>query len=126
MSSWVLVPISLLAAPAAGSPPVTAEQAMAIYRQRLNAVPTGRCTVPERPDELVVCARRPDADRLPLPVEPEPGAPPVGETGAGRAQAAAAAGEACLRLCPQPVGIDVIGTAIKVTNALQRLIEGED
>src|SRR3546814_15369874 len=56
---------------------LTAEQALENYRDTFVPVSELDCPESENPDEIVVCGRRPgapDPNRLPLPVEPLPGA----------------------------------------------------
>jgi hypothetical protein len=55
--------------------PVTADQAMARYREAFQPVEALRCPRGAEGDEIIVCGRRegPDPNRLPLPVEREPG-----------------------------------------------------
>lgn len=64
---------ALAAASAPAAPPATAEEALARQQALLRsglALDCGR-----QQDEIVVCGRQgPDPNRLPLPVEPEPGA----------------------------------------------------
>jgi hypothetical protein len=119
MSSWALLPLLLAAQPVNDGPPVTAEQAMQTYRETFNAVPTRRCTAPERPDELVVCARRPEEDRLPLPVEPEPGAPIRMVPG----ESPRATVPNCVYVC-HDVGVGLnLGQVIKAVEGIKRALE---
>ena len=69
------------------------------------------------PKDIVICGRRtPDRrHRLPLPIarradEPVPGGPPAMVWG-------------CLRLCEQPVRIDIIGGNRRVIRAIGRAID---
>jgi hypothetical protein len=63
------------------------------------------------PDEITVCGRRDDRGPqgpLPaLPYGPEPGGIPAGAQ-AGGEQRAAMAGDRCIRLCHQPVQINIL------------------
>lgn len=63
---------ALLQVPAAAQPPLSAEQALARQQSSLRSglgIGCDRGTA-----EIVVCARQgPDPNRLPLPVQPEPG-----------------------------------------------------
>jgi hypothetical protein len=69
---------ALAAAPAPAQPPLTAEEALARQQSSLRSglgLGCDRTTA-----EIVVCARQgPDPNRLPLPVQPEPGARIAGE-----------------------------------------------
>ena len=69
---------ALAAAPAPAQPPLTAEEALARQQSSLRSglgLGCDRTTA-----EIVVCARPgPDPNRLPLPVQPEPGARIAGE-----------------------------------------------
>jgi hypothetical protein len=76
-----LLALLALAAPAAAAEPLSAEQAMARYR--LSFAPAGRGECPRGAGgDVVVCGRREgrDPNRLPLPVEPEPGQRVMGES----------------------------------------------
>lgn len=119
MSSWLL--LSLLAAPAA-APPVTAEQALTTYRETFDAVQPVICATPERSDELVVCGRRGSEQRLPLPVEREPGEPVrllPGESPLGSVPG-------CVYACHTGfVGVN-LKTAKQIADAVGRLIGGDD
>jgi hypothetical protein len=68
----------LAAAPAAAAPPLTAEEALARQQSSLRSGLGLACD--RGAGEIVVCGRQgPDPNRLPLPVEPEPGARNAGE-----------------------------------------------
>lgn len=119
MSSWLL--LSLIAAPAATSS-VTAEEAMATYRQTFTATQPARCATPERPDELVVCGRRDGEARLPLPLDRVPGE--VDRLLPGEARMIA---ESCIPTdrCPGGVSIDVF-RAIGVAKRIFDRVTGRD
>jgi hypothetical protein len=119
----------LLIPGAAPAQRVTAEQAIENHRRQLqSATGTGvrraaDCEPSSNPDEIVVCGRNDnERHRLPLPVEPVPGAPQrqLGELPTG-GDALSAGG--CLRLCHQPVQVDVIGAARGAARAIGRLLD---
>ena len=119
MSSWLLP--FLLAAQAA-PPPVTAEQALTTYRQTFDAVRPAPCAAPERTDELVVCGRRGGAERLPLPVEREPGEPVRLLPG----ESPRASVPDCVFACHSGfVGVN-LKTAKQIADSVGRLIGGDD
>lgn len=104
--------------------PVTAEQAMEHYHQAFQPVRSLDCPGGGG-DEIVVCGRRtdgPDPNRLPLPVERDPGERVTGE--APSAVAAAGTREKCSTVGPNqncgglvPIGI-LMGVAVKLIEAL--------
>jgi len=116
---------------AAQAQPVTAEEVLANHRRQVLAVTgSGRraadCERAQDGDEIVVCGQTDHArHRLPLPVEPVPGAPRriAGEPPTGTV---ALAGGGCLRLCHQPVQIDVIGAVGTAARAIGRLVDPDD
>src|SRR3954464_10294734 len=59
----------------AAAGPVSADQAMARYREAFQPVEARRCPRGARPDDIVVCGRRdgPDPNRVPFPDAHEPG-----------------------------------------------------
>jgi hypothetical protein len=81
-----------------------------------------RCNVD--PDEITVCGRRDDrGPRGPLPAipyTPEPGTIRAGAR-AGGEQREAMANDQCIRLCPQPVQINIIGTIGRIAEAIGNL-----
>lgn len=69
---------ALAAVPAAAAPPLSAEEALARQQSSLRSGLGLSCD--RDAAEIVVCGRQgPDPNRLPLPVEPEPGARVAGE-----------------------------------------------
>ena len=69
---------AFLAVPAAAAPPASAEEALARQQASLRSSLGLDCD--REAGEIVVCGRPgPDPNRLPLPVEPEPGARIAGE-----------------------------------------------
>ena len=116
---------SVSAAGAQETPPVTAEEAMVSYRQVFKTTRELDCPTPDDPEEIVVCGRRngaPDPNRAPLPIAPEPGSRIAGEVPSGLASMSA---DRCLRLCHQPVMVDVVKAAKFMRTLAERLIEGE-
>lgn len=73
-------------------------------------------------DSILVCGRR--GRREPRPqFAPLPGAVPRLVAGEPPSGAAALAGGGCIRLCHQPVKVDLIGTARTVARLVGRLLE---
>jgi hypothetical protein len=113
----VLAPLLLLAAPASAQDKATAEQALTKYREII--VPTAELDCPRGGDEIIVCGKRKGEKspyRLPLPVPREPGARIPGE--------ALADGGSCMRLCPQPVGIN-LEMIFKAAKAIKDKLEDD-
>lgn len=112
----------LLAAPAtpAGTQPVTAEQALESYRESFPSPREFDCPKGGDQEEIVVCGRAKgavDPNRLPLSVAREPGARIKGE--------ALVDSGGCMRLCPQPLRIDLIKAAGAVRKAYETLFESD-
>lgn len=127
MAPRIFVPLALAwpAAALADPPAVTAEEALAAYDAEFDAVMAGarslrRCPRRSDSEDIVVCGRA-DDQSLRIPYEPVPGAVHhiAGEVHTGREAMAA---DGCLRLCPQPVMIDVVGTARALARGLDRLL----
>lgn len=132
MARAFLLLIGIAAAPAAAADlpaasTVTADAAMARYRERFEPVAAIDCPKPADPDEIIVCGRTggPDPNRLPLPVEPMPGDRVGGEP----VTAVAAMGplHECTTVGPSRSGctgalpvIPMIMTAVKVAVKLIR------
>lgn len=125
--------LALLAAPSvAGAQSITAEQAIENQRRQLQAAtglaanPAADCEASSDPEEIIVCGREDDGRyRLPLPVEPEPGArrrlvgePPTGTEalGAGR----------CFRLCQGSAGVDIFDVVEGAVRAVGRLLDPDE
>ena len=112
------------AAAYADPPAATAEEALAAYEAEFDSVMAGARSLRRCPrgggEDIVVCARADDS-AMRVPYEPVPGEVRhiAGDlpTGPG---AMAAGG--CLRLCPQPVMIDVIGTVRALSRGLDRIL----
>ena len=118
------VPISAAVGQEA-SGPVTAEQALVHYRQVFKTTRELDCPASDDPDEIVVCGRQrgaADPNRAPLPIGPEPGARIAGELPTGLASMSA---DRCLRICHQPIKVDVVKAARFMRSLAERLIEGD-
>lgn len=113
-------------APAIADPPVvTAEDAIAAYDAEFDAVMASARTLRRCPrdgdgEDIVVCGRADDA-AMRVPYEPVPGQVHhiAGDLPTGRDALAAGA---CLRLCPQPVMVDVIGALNALGRGLDRIL----
>ncbi len=117
------------AAAAAPAQTLTADQAMANYRDAFVPLIELDCPESTDPDEIVVCGRpigTPDPNRLPLPVAPLPG-----DRVAGEAMSSVEAGN--IKDECSPVGrhsscgglvpiFPIIGVAVK---AVEALVDGE-
>ena len=121
--------LALAAAPATAGQTdgasVTADQAMANYREVFQTTRELDCPRSDDPEEIVVCARpkdAPDPNRAPLAADPEPGARVAGDVPNGVASMNA---DSCLRLCPQPGMVDVYKAAKFMKNLADRIINGE-
>ena len=113
----ILASLSLAAAPASAQDQVTAEQALTRYREII--VPTAELDCPRGGDEIIVCGKRKGEKspyRLPLPVSREAGARIPGE--------ALGDGGGCMRLCPQPVGIN-LEMIFKAAKAIKDKLEDD-
>lgn len=118
-SLGVALAVLLAVSPAAAqAQPVTAEQALDTYRRTFQSPRLLDCPKIEGSDEIVVCAKpkgAPDPDRLPLPVAREPGARIRGE--------ALADGGGCMRLCHQPLKIDLMKIPGFIAKVVDRIKE---
>jgi len=105
------------ASPALAQHDVTAEQALETYREKFRGPASLGCSNDPDSDAIIVCGRRPavDPNRLPLPVEPEPGRRIRGEPGV--------MGPDCMRLCHQPVQVDLIGAIPKVIEGIKKILD---
>jgi hypothetical protein len=123
MAGSMTLMLAALAAPAGSGAPLTAEQAIEAYHATFAGARPRACGPSAQSEEVVVCGRR-DADtpRLPLPVEPEPGARSTGEA-APATDALALGAERCSTVGPNsqctgtvpiiPIAIWIVQTAIK-------------
>jgi hypothetical protein len=104
------VPLTILlfvGPPAIAQKMVTAEQALENHRRTFKPIQEIDCPTSTDPDEITVCGRRSEQDpnRLPLPVEREPGEPDLLPGEAPRASSTIT--NSCLRLCPSMVGVTI-------------------
>jgi hypothetical protein len=104
--------LALAGAPAPAAPPASAEEAVARQRASLRA---GLDCDRGGGNDIVVCGRSgPDPNRLPLPVEPEPGARIAGEA-ADPSDALALTNRKCTTVGPNQQcsgGLPILGIAI--------------
>ena len=114
-------------APVAAEAPVSADQALARQQAALRSTLGLGCD--RGGGDIVVCARLgPDPNRLPLPVEPEPGARPAGEPPAP-AEALALSAEKCTTVGPNQQcsgGVPVIPIAIWLVRTAVEAAAGDD
>lgn len=92
---------------ARAAPALTAEQAIENYREQFVPVTEIDCPTPTDPDEIIVCGRaagQADPNRMPIASARVPGSRIPGEP-------AGAEAFSCLRLCPQPLKLDLIKAA---------------
>jgi len=118
-SAW---PAAAFAEPPAAA---TAEAALAAYDAEFGAVMAGarsarRCPRTGDGEDIVVCGRAEDS-AMRVPYEPIPGEVRhiAGDLPSGPGALAA---DGCLRLCPQPVMIDVIATVRALSRGLDRIL----
>lgn len=118
--------LALWPAPAAAQTSDPADPAALVEAQRreVRDVVSPRCRSNDDPEAIVVCGRRddrgPQGPLSALPYAPEPGSIRPGDV-AGGEQRAALANDRCLRLCAQPVQIDIIGAVRGIGRAIERL-----
>ena len=112
------------AGPAAAAETVTAEQAIERYREQYKPVAELDCPTPSDPEEIVVCGRagQRDPNRLPFDPPRTPGERLPGEAPSGMDAMNA---DACLRLCHQPLKLDLI-KAVKIGHKIIRHILNPD
>lgn len=121
--------IALLAGavPASGAPSATAEEALA--RQRAGLHDSLGLDCDRGGADIVVCGRQgPDPNRLPLPVEPEPGARRSGEPPAA-SEALALGAEKCTAVGRNPHcggGLPLIPIAFWLIQTAVKAAQGDD
>ncbi|HEV2816369.1 MAG TPA: hypothetical protein VGW40_03995 [Allosphingosinicella sp.] len=120
-----LIAAAWSAAASADPPVVTAEEALAAWDAEFDAVMARarglrRCPRQSDEEDIVVCGRA-DDQNVRVPYAPVPGAVHhiAGDLPTGR-EAMAAGG--CLRLCPQPVMVDVIAAARALARGVDRIL----
>ncbi|HYE27523.1 MAG TPA: hypothetical protein VEA61_04735 [Allosphingosinicella sp.] len=129
MAGLIYLLLAGFAGPAA-APPLTAEQAFAAQQRGLEAaLGTAPCARDIASGDILVCGR-PGREpyRLPLPVEPEPGARRPGEA-AAPSEALALGAERCTAVGPNPRcggGLPVIPIAIWLVQTAVKAAQGED
>ena len=121
--------MALVAAPLPAAPPATAEEALARQRSDLQRSLGLDCDRGRGGGDIVVCGRQgPDPNRLPLPVEPEPGARRSGEP-AAPAEALALGAEKCTTVGPNPQcsgGLPLIPIAIWLIQTAVKAAKGDE
>ena len=114
----MLALLPLIAAQAAVPGAVTAEQALEVYKTNFK-LPDARCLSEEDPEDIVVCGRRDPDDAGPtslrVPYVPEPGRRIPGEPLADSG--------GCMRLCHQPVQVDVFKVGSAIVKGVRSLLE---
>lgn len=113
--AWPAAPIAIPGIISAPSDP------LGEVARRVSLADSG-CAITDSPDELVVCGRRRIGGGLRIPDEPEPGARIRLTAGELPSAMAAMNAGGCLRLCHQPVMIDIIGTVRAVQRGLDRIL----
>ncbi|HYG46718.1 MAG TPA: hypothetical protein VD846_02150 [Allosphingosinicella sp.] len=119
--------IALASAQAPAAPPATAEEALARQQASLRSSLSLGCD--RDAGEIVVCGRQgPDPNRLPLPVEPEPGARVAGEPSDPKASLALT-NQKCTTVGPNQQcsgGLPILGIALfLVHTAVKAAMEEE-
>ena len=116
-------------AAASAAPPVTAEEALARQQSGLQRSLGLDCDRGGGGGDIVVCGRQgPDPNRLPLPVEPEPGARNSGEP-PDPSEALALGAAKCTTVGPNQQcggGLPLIPIAIWLVQTAIKVAEGDD
>lgn len=123
----LLLPLALGWISAGQAQSVDPQALVQAQQQRVRGMIRPSCRVSDDPEDIVVCGRRDDRGprgALPaLPYAPEPGSIPDGAR-AGGEQRAALGNDRCIRLCHQPVQVNIIGIgAGGVSGAVGRIGE---
>jgi hypothetical protein len=116
----------LFAAPApgeTGGEMLTAEQAMANYHRRFSLAGGAACAAADAKDELVVCGRRPFHDRASFPEEPGASIRHAGEAMTARDAMSA---DRCIRLCEQPVTVNIFEVVAAAPKIIRHILHGDD
>jgi hypothetical protein len=117
----------LVSAPAAASPPLSAEEALARQQSALRSELALDCDRDSA--EIVVCGRQgPDPNRLPLAVRPEPGARVGGEP-VDPARTLALSAETCTTVGRNPRcsgGLPILGIALFIVQTVVKAAVKEE
>lgn len=119
-----LILLTLIPAGAAGAPTITAEQALTNYRKVIKTTRELDCPSGGSADEIVVCGNREDESRvgrLPLPVEPGPGASRGLIAGEPPSATAAMKADRCISRCPGSVGVNLLAIPGFIGKVVERL-----
>ena len=100
---------------------VTAEEALEIHRGTFDGTVSANGCPSGEGEEIVVCGRRePSPYRYTGPVAREPGAHDTLPGEMGRASTNVGG---CIRLCPQPVTVDLIGAGRAIAKGIGQLLD---
>jgi hypothetical protein len=118
------LPLFLIAAGAgpAEADPITAEAAFKHYREQFQTLRELDCP---RGDEIIVCGRS-TGNGLRIPYGPTPGEPVhlvAGEPPSGRNNLGISE---CVRSCPQPLQVDLIGAARTAGKVIGHILGKDD
>jgi len=106
---------------------VTAEEAMKHYHETFG-MPASERNCPktgEGEEAIVVCGGRPGRERLPLPIEREPGEI-VRHVGEPMSTTAALNADACGRTCPAPASNNVLEILFATPKIIRHILHGDD
>jgi hypothetical protein len=123
-TALILLPVAAFCPSAAFAEPapVTAEEAIAAYEAEFDAVMASARTLrrcPRRAEDIVVCARSDDAG-MRVPYEPVSGE--VHRIAGDRPRGDVLAADVCLRLCHQPLTVDIEKTIRFLSRGVDRLL----
>ena len=129
MAGPAVLLLTALAAPAGAAEPLTAESALANYRQMIVPVDEVDCPRSSGPDEIIVCGRPGEADRyrLPVPVQRLPGEIVHGE--AVSPVAVASTRERCSTVGPNQQcggGLPILGIAMTIARVALEAVRSDD
>ena len=111
--------LAIAPAPALAQRQVTSEEALTNYRKMFKS--TGEIDCPREEGEIVVCGRRSagaDPNRLPLPVDTEPGARVAGHVPTG---GNALSAEGCISRCHRPATVNILAIPGFIGKVIGRL-----